>query len=166
MTGIVAAFDSREALLRAMAGAKAEHSTIVTAFSPAYDVEILAAADVPRSAVPSWTLAAGVMGAILGLVLTVMTVRRWPTLMLGGKPLIAVPPFLIIAVELTILFAVCATMAGFFVAGRRMQRTARTAYDPSLSGERFGVIVACPSNRASAMGELMTRHGAVTWRVV
>ena len=111
-------------------------------------------------------MAAGVTGAILGLVLTVMTVRQWPTLMLGGKPLIAVPPFLIIAVELTILFAVCATMAGFFVAGRRMQRAARTAYDPSLSGERFGVIVACPSNRASATGELMTRHGAVTWRVV
>ena len=84
----------------------------------------------------------------------------------SGKPLVSVPPFLIIAVELTILFAVCATMAGFFVAGRRMQRTARTAYDPSLSGERFGVIVACPSNRASATGELMTRHGAVTWRVV
>ena len=53
--------------------------------------------------------------------------------------------------ELTILFAVCATMAGFFVAGRRMQRTARTAYDPSLSGERFGVIVACDSPTSSCV---------------
>src|SRR5437868_3091703 len=51
----VAAFDARDALLRAIASAKTQQVTIVTTCSPAYDHEILTAADVAQSSVPRWT---------------------------------------------------------------------------------------------------------------
>jgi len=163
--GVVAVFDARDALLGAMAAAKAQKVRIVTAFSPAYDPEILAAADVPQSAVSVWTVAGGVLGAIGGLALTVWTVRQWPVLMVGGKPLVAVPAFLIIACELTILIAVCATFIGFFVADHAIRRIARGAYEPSMSEARFGLLVACPSAHVPFVGELMTQSGAARWRV-
>jgi hypothetical protein len=162
----VAVFDARDALLAAMGAAKAQKVRIVTAFSPAYDPEILAAADVPRSAVSVWTVAGGVLGAIGGLALTIWTVRQWPVLIVGGKPLVALPPFLIVAFELTILIAVCATFIGFFVGGRAIRRIARAAYEPSMSEARFGLLVACPSAHVPFVGELMTLSGAATWRVV
>ena len=98
--------------------------------------------------------------------MTVWTVRQSPVLILGGKPLVALPPFLIIAFELTILVAVCAAIVGFFVGGHGMRRIARDAYEPSLSEARFGLLVACPTARAQFIGELMIRSGAATWRAV
>src|SRR5205807_189412 len=112
---IVAVFDRRDALLRAMAAAKTHEIRIVTAFSPAFDAEIVAAADAAASAVSLWTLVGGIAGAIGGLALPVWTVGQWPTLIVGGKPLVALPPFLIIAFASTILVAVCAAFIGFVV---------------------------------------------------
>ena len=43
MTGVLGLFDARDALLRAVAAAKAERVAIVTAFSPAYDPAVVAA---------------------------------------------------------------------------------------------------------------------------
>ncbi|OLB60757.1 MAG: hypothetical protein DMG04_16880 [Acidobacteria bacterium] len=166
MIGVVALFEVRDALLDAIAAARAQQLTIVTAFSPAYDPRIEAAVGVPRSAVSAWTFAGGVAGAIGGMAFTIWTVRQWPILILGGKPLVALPSFLIVAFESTILIAVCAALAGFFAGGRAMRRVARAAYEPSLSEERFGLLVACVSADAPLIGELMTRSGATAWRVV
>src|SRR5207245_364888 len=162
---IVAVFDRRDALLRAMAAAKTYEIRIVTAFSPAFDPEIVAAA-AAASAVSLWTLVGGIAGAIGGLALPIWTVRQWPTLIVGGKPIVALPPFLIIAFASTILVAVCAAFIGFVVGGHRMRRIVRAAYEPSFSEDRFGLLVACRSTLAASIGELMTRSGAGAWRVV
>src|SRR5207244_10629138 len=120
--GVVAWLGVRAALLDAVAAARAQRLTIVTAFSPAYDPRIEAAVGVPRSAVSAWTFAGGVAGAIGGMAFTIWTVRQWAILILGGKPLVALPSFLIVAFESTILIAVCAALAGFFAGGRAMRR--------------------------------------------
>ena len=45
---------------------------------------------------------------------TIYTVLSWP-LMVGGKPIVSIPAFVIIAFELTILFGALATLTGFLI---------------------------------------------------
>ncbi|MGZ8432659.1 MAG: quinol:electron acceptor oxidoreductase subunit ActD, partial [Candidatus Deferrimicrobiaceae bacterium] len=55
----------------------------------------------------------------------ILTTLSWP-LIVGGKPIVSVPPFLIIAFALTILFGALSTFAGFLLLSRL----------PSLQGIR------------------------------
>jgi len=65
-----------------------------------------------RSAVRWFTFTGGVLGFVLGAILTVYAATHYllPT---GGRPIITFPPFLLVAYELTILVAVIATLIGF-----------------------------------------------------
>ena len=166
MIGVMGVFDARDALLDAIAAATAERVPIVTAFSPAYDPEIIAAAGARRSTVSAWTLTGGLTGAIAGLAFTIWCVRQWPVLVVGGKPLVSLPPLLIVAFELTILLAACAAVISAIVGGRATRRAARSAYESSLSDARFGLLLTCPPAHAAHVGELLIRCGAATWRAV
>lgn len=59
-----------------------------------------------------FALLGAVMGLLAGFGFTVYTVEAWP-LISGGKPLISIPAFLIIAFELTILFGAILSFVGF-----------------------------------------------------
>ena len=67
MTGVMALFDSRDALLAAMAAAKRNRLAPVTAFAPTYDEQILRASDAMRSGVAGWTLAGGAAVVSFGM---------------------------------------------------------------------------------------------------
>jgi hypothetical protein len=166
MTSVMGVFDRREALLGAIAAAKAHGFTIVTAFLPAFDSEIVDAASAHRSVVSQWTLGSGILGGSSALVFTIWTVRQWPGLVVGGKPLVALLPFLIIAFELTILFAACAAVVAVVAGDRAIGRMARRAYEQSFSEARFGLLLACPPAQTTAAGKLLQQHGAAAWRVI
>ena len=67
----------------------------------------------PPSPLGWFTGTGAVLGAATGFGLTIGTVLSWP-LITGGKPLISLPPFLIIVFELTILLGAVASILGFF----------------------------------------------------
>jgi hypothetical protein len=52
-----------------------------------------------------------------GLALTIYSVVSFP-IMVGGKPIVSLPPFLLIGYLLTILFGALATFAGFLLLAR------------------------------------------------
>src|SRR5205807_9068122 len=108
----------------------------------------------------------GSAGGAAGLAFAIWTVRQWPVLIVGGKPLIAWPPFLIIAFEFTILLAAMAAFAAFLLGAYRARRGTRVGYDASLSDARFGLLIACTPARANEVGVLMIEHGAAAWRIV
>jgi hypothetical protein len=64
-----------------------------------------------------FTLAGALTGLVSGFGLTIFTVLDWP-IITGGKPLISIPPFIIIAFALTILLGSLASFAGFLILGR------------------------------------------------
>lgn len=70
-----------------------------------------------RSPLRFFTLAGALSGLSLGFAFTIFTVIDWP-LITGGKPLISLPPFLIISFALTILLGSLASFAGFLILGR------------------------------------------------
>ena len=90
-----------------------------------------------------FTLAGGLLGAAFGFWLTIWTVREWP-LVVAGKPLISIPPFVVIAFACTILFGALLSLAGFLLLGR--MPSARGLSDP-VEHENYFVVreVACES---------------------
>lgn len=64
-----------------------------------------------------FALFGGVAGFGSGLALTIYSVTSWP-IIVGGKPIISLPPFLLIGYLLTILFGSLGAFAGFLMLAR------------------------------------------------
>ena len=73
---------------------------------------------VPRPASPvRWcTLTGALIGCAAGIALPVYTMQAWP-LVVGGKPLVSIPPVVIIAFELSMLGAALGGLIGFLALG-------------------------------------------------
>lgn len=69
----------------------------------------------PRpSPIRFFSLFGALAGMLTGFAFTIYTSLSWP-LITGGKPIVSIPPFVIIAFELAILFGALATFAGFLI---------------------------------------------------
>ena len=64
-----------------------------------------------------FTLVGAVAGFVTGFALTIGTSTEWP-LITGGKPIVSMPPYIIIAFELTILFGGILSFIGFLLLSR------------------------------------------------
>jgi hypothetical protein len=84
----------------------------ITVFSPYPVHELDNVLPSPPSSVRFFALIGAVIGLLCGFAFTVYTVKAWP-LISGGKPLVSIPAFLIIAFELTILFGAILSFFGF-----------------------------------------------------
>jgi len=114
---VLAEFDSSARLIEAARRIRAQGFANIDAFTP-FPVEGLADAIGFRSrSVPVATLLGGVAGGVFGFLMQVATNLDYP-LWVGGRPLVAVPAFLLIAFELLVLGAVLAGIGTMFVANR------------------------------------------------
>jgi len=77
-----------------------------------YEVEDLL--KLPPSKLRFFALIGALAGAITGFAFAIFTALHWK-LMTSGKPIISVPPFIIIAFALTILFGSLISFAGFLM---------------------------------------------------
>src|SRR5688500_16644132 len=62
-----------------------------------------------------WVLVGACIGITTGLMLTSLTHAEWPMINPGGKPVVSLPPFIVIMFECTILFGSLANFAGLLV---------------------------------------------------
>lgn len=92
----------------------------------------------PKSPVRLFTLGGSLLGFCAGWALTIYSVHSYP-LIVGGKPLISIPPFGVLAYILTILFGAIATMFGFLLNARLPQLRLAAVYDERLSSDHFGI---------------------------
>ena len=130
--------------------------------SPVPGTELMEELQSRTSPVRVWTLAGGLLGCACGFALTIGTALDLP-LRTGGKPILALPAFAVIAFELTILVAALATVAGFFLHSRLPRFGAPAAYDPQFSDDGFGVLVRCAHDRRQLALESLKTLGA--WEV-
>lgn len=113
----------------------------------------------PLSKVRLFTVVGGVTGTATGFFLTIWSSLKWD-LITGGKASVSIPPFIIIAFELTILFGGLATVLAILLLGRLPKLRPSATYDPRFTLDRFGVAVACPPDRAQTVSALLTAAGA------
>jgi len=131
----------------------------MTVFTPVPRHELEHALHEPESPVRLFTLVGGLTGTATGFALPIWTSLDWP-LITGGKPIISLPAFVIIAFELTILFGALSTVVGLFI-NARLPRARRTVvYDPSFSAGKFGVFVAATDARIPEAAGILRECGA------
>ena len=113
----------------------------------------------PLSKVRLFSLSGGLTGTATAFFLTIWTSLKWD-LVTGGKAAVSIPPFIIIAFELTILLCGLCTLLAVLVLGRLPRLTPSPAYDPRFTLDRFGVAVGCAPDRTDAVRALLTGAGA------
>src|SRR5204863_9946848 len=114
--------------------------------------------DQPVSPVRMFTLIGGIAGCAIGAWLTLYMSYDWP-LVLGGKPVGSIPPYVVITFEMTILFGALSTILGIaFNALFAARRQGTTAYDARFTNDKFGVFV--PSEPARARPVETVARGA------
>ncbi|MDP2645212.1 MAG: DUF3341 domain-containing protein [Desulfobacterales bacterium] len=119
---------------------------IETVYSPVPSEKILAALQQGKSRVGYFTLAGAIFGFFAGYGLALFTAAQW-NLIVGGKPVFAWAPFLIVAFECTILFAVLGNFMGFLIKTGLPRFRNTLPYDPRCSGYHFGILAACDESR-------------------
>ncbi|HEY6099969.1 MAG TPA: quinol:electron acceptor oxidoreductase subunit ActD, partial [Anaeromyxobacter sp.] len=102
----------------------------VTAAMPAPFPEVVQALGRPTSPVGYATLPGAVVGVALGVALTVGTSLAWP-IVTGGKPVVSVPPFVIVIFEVAVLVGSLVNLVAVAVGTRFGARAA--AFPPGLS---------------------------------
>lgn len=118
----------------------------------------------PRvSSVRVYTLMGAILGFVSGFALTIGTSLAWP-LITGGKPIISIPPFLIIVFELTILFGGIGALIGVLLNARLPRISFDSTYDPRFSEDLFGVFVSCAKENFSSVEEILKSSGALEVR--
>ncbi len=130
----------------------------VEAYSPVPNEELLAAAPL-RPRVRWWTLLGGLAGLIGGMVLAALTSLIY-NLIVGGKPPVAVVPYLIISFESTILLGGLGTLVGLLLGARLPRRKQPALWDERLSEDRFGVAVDCNPEALELVARILAEHGA------
>jgi hypothetical protein len=158
--GVLAIYDGVDAATQSIEQLRAAGYRFITAFSPVPSHEIEHALDAPESPVRIFTLVGGLTGAAVGFWLPTYTSMNWP-LVTGGKPIISLPAWVIIAFELTILFGALATVAGLFINARLPRTRLEQVYDPGFQEGRFGVLVRPPAGREEEAARILRDNGAI-----
>ncbi|HEX7120253.1 MAG TPA: DUF3341 domain-containing protein [Longimicrobiales bacterium] len=161
--GVLGIFAEVDATAAAIEELREKGVKDIVVFSPAPRHELEHALDTPESPVRMFTIVGALTGTATGFALPIWTSLDWP-LITGGKPIISLPPFVIIAFELTILFGALATVLGLFINARLPHLRKRVIYDPTFSGGRFGIFASTAPAGMGAVRSIMEESGAVQIR--
>ncbi|MBI3636637.1 MAG: DUF3341 domain-containing protein [Candidatus Rokubacteria bacterium] len=158
---VVGVFAHVDTTVRALEDLKAKgyHDLTVYTPVPVHEIEDVVERDRPVSRVRLFTLLGGLTGTASGFLLTIWSAMQWG-LITGGKPIASIPPYVIIAFELTILFGGLSTVIGMMILGRLPRFTPSAAYDPRFSNDRFGVAVHCAGDRRASVRDILRSAGA------
>ena len=114
---------------------------IVAAPLPRHEIEEAIYKGEP-SPVRWWTLSGGLLGGTLGFTLSSLAALDWPMAIPGGKPLVAIPPYIVIVFECTVLFAGIATLLGMLYYCRLPTKSMEVEIcDPRFSDDHFGLVL-------------------------
>ncbi len=152
-------FDDGTQAARAIDGLRDCGVDAVTAYGPAPHHDIDRAERASVSPVRLFTLVGGLLGCATGFALPIYSVYDWP-LITGGKPLISIPPFVVIAFELTILFGAISGMIGFLLLAGLPRFSKPALHDPRFSNDTFGVLVRCDERRQAEARAALEHAGA------
>jgi hypothetical protein len=105
------------------------------------------------------TFAGGLLGITLGFTLCIYSVLSWP-LVVGGKELISLPPFVVIGYESMILCGALFNLLGMLALGRLPQVKSKAPYDPRFSEDKIGIWVPCSGEAVKQAEQLLRGHQA------
>jgi hypothetical protein len=161
-SGVLASFVHVDAAADAIRALRARGHRNLVVYSAAPNHEIEEALDQSVSPVRLFTLIGGLTGCAAGFGMTIWMSLDWP-LIVGGKPIASIPPYVVIAFELTILLGALSTVAAVALLSVLMGRRG-IAYDPQYSDDQIGVFVPAGSDQLARVEQLLRSAGAVEVR--
>lgn len=120
--------------------------------------KIMDALNLKKSKVGWFTLVGGIIGFFAGFFLAIYTGLEWK-LIVSGKPIIAIVPFIIVGFEATILFAVFGNVIGLLTQTRLPSYRWLNNYDSRCSGEHFGVLASCKTEQLDGLKDFFQKLG-------
>jgi Protein of unknown function (DUF3341) len=160
--GVLAAFVHVDAAVDAIRALRARGHRNLVVYSASPNHEIEEALDQGVSPVRLFTLIGGLTGCAAGFGMTIWMSLDWP-LLVGGKTIASIPPYVVIAFELTILLGALSTVTAValfsVLQGRR-----GIPYDPNFSDDRIGVFVPAGDDQVRTVEQLLHTAGAVEVR--
>jgi len=152
-------FENEADTVSAIADMQALGWGIQRVHSPVPSDKIVAALGLRKSRVGLFTLAGGIIGFFSGFLLAAFTATRW-SLIVSGKPIVALVPFFIVGFEFTILFAVFGNVIGLISQARLPNFNYDAYYDPECTDDRFGILAACSREEAGELHAFFSERGA------
>ncbi len=163
--GVVGHFDQLDRFLAAIRELRASGLDNLRVASPVPHHEIDKALGRLESPVRVFALVGGIVGAIFGLGLTINTSIGYPHIT-GGKPIVSMPAFIVIAFELTILFGAIGTLLGLLINARFPRLHIGPAFHPRFCRDQFGLFVFCAPDEIEATAQILRKAGAAEVRQV
>ena len=133
-----------DVLIDAIKKLRAEGFENLRVFSPVPNHEIEDALDTGKepSKVKYFTFCGAILGALVGVCFTVLTSIDWP-IVTSAKPIVSIPPYMIIIFECMILIGGLSTFLGLLINSRLRKDTPPELYDERFSDNKFGILVNC-----------------------
>jgi len=160
--GVLASFEHIDSATDAIKALRSRGYRDLTVYSSHPNHELDDALDQGVSPVRLFTLIGGITGVTAAFAMQIWMNLDWP-LLVGGKPIVAIPAFVVIGFELTVLVASLLTL--FSVAGLSLLGHRRgAAYDPRFSDDRIGIFVPVRQDKAGTIEQMLREAGAVEVR--
>ena len=153
---VMGSFAYEEDFLAAARRLKSSGFNDISLLSPLPMEEAQEILGLEKSPVRRFSLAGAIIGGLSGFAMAVSTALVFilPT---GGRAIIALPPYLIITYEMTILIGVLATLVGFHVVSG-LPAWRDKPYLKSANVDRFVVVVESPSDERASRAEAIIRE--------
>jgi hypothetical protein len=131
----------------------------VSVFSPVPYHQIEHALEQGPSLVRWVTFVGAMLGITGGFALCIYSVYSYP-LVVGGKELVSLPPFVVIGYESMILLGALANLVGMLALARLPALKNKAPYDPRFTEDKIGARVPCSGDVVARVQETMRGHGA------
>lgn len=161
-SGVVASFLHVDAAVDAIRALRAKGYRDLVVYTAAPNHEIEEALEHKVSPVRLLTLIGGLTGCTAGFAMTIWMSYDW-ALVVGGKAIASIPPYVVIGFELTILMGALSTVAAVALFSLLMGKRG-TPYDPRFSDDTIGIFVPTASDQLGPIEQLLRSAGAVEVR--
>ena len=158
-TGLIAVFSDPDTLYTTIQELRQVRLEVSTVYAPAGHHALVKALGLKPSPVRFFTLIGGLAGAAAGFGLSAYTAAQWD-FNVGGRPVFAWIPFVVVGFECAILLAVLFTVAGMLICSRLPQRVPPGHYDSRFTRDKFGLLIYCPAGRCDEAKALLKGAGA------
>jgi hypothetical protein len=160
--GFLASFLHVDAAADAIRAIRALGIRDLVVYTPSPNHEIEEALGQRVSPVRLFTLIGGLSGCAAGFAMTIWMSYDWPVVV-GGKPIASIPPYVVIAFELTILLGALSTVLAVALFSILMGKRG-VAYDSRFSDDQIGIFVPAHPDQAGRVEQLLRSAGAVEVR--
>lgn len=127
---------------------------LLSVFSPIPHHEIEHELDHGPSPVRFVTFIGGMLGFTGGMTLCIYSAFSYP-MVVGGKELVSLPPYMIPAYESMILLGGLSNLIGMLALARLPVVKPRAPYDPRFTEDRIGIWVPCKGDEVKKVEQMM-----------